>query len=280
MRRHEGSESAPSPLQLPSPGTTAPGSRVRRAHALFLDASSLDPGTADLVRGFTETQREQLARYRDLLLSWNQQFNLTAIDEPQAVEQLLFLDAVRMLPALDGVVDESAMRLVDVGSGAGFPGLVLKIARPGIDVTLIEATGKKVRFLEAVISDLALPQTRAVHGRAEDFGHDRAFRGNFTVATARAVATLPALIELCFPLLRVGGRGFFPKSRDLGPELAEGKRAARIVGGRIVTSELLPHQPAERVTRLVIADKLETTPKRFPRRAGLPAREPLGRGSS
>jgi 16S rRNA (guanine527-N7)-methyltransferase len=147
-------------------------------------------------------------------------------------------------------------------------------------VTLIEATGKKVTFLQTVIDDLGLDGVAALHGRAEDLGHERAYRGRFDLATARAVASLPALLELCFPFLRVGGRAIFPKASDLGPEIAEGNRAASIVGGRIVTTELLPHGPEERVTRLVIADKLERTPTRFPRRAGLPAREPLGRGSS
>jgi 16S rRNA (guanine527-N7)-methyltransferase len=234
-----------------------------------------------LVTTLNSEQRAQLARYRDLLLDWNTRFNLTAIKQPEAVERLLFLDALRMLPAIDAFLKEgSARQLVDVGSGAGFPGFVLKIARPAIHMTLIEATGKKVTFLQAVIEELGLEGTMALHGRAEELGHEQAYRGRFDMATARAVASLPALIELCFPLLRVGGRGFFPKSSDLGPELAEGKRAAFIVGGRIVATELLPHTPEERVTRLVIADKLERTPTRFPRRAGLPAREPLGRGSS
>jgi 16S rRNA (guanine527-N7)-methyltransferase len=241
--------------------------------------ASLDAETARLLADLRNDQHAKLARYRDLLLEWNERFNLTAIKEPEAVERLLFLDALRMLPALDAFVGEGAGRLVDVGSGAGFPGLVLKIARPALEVTLIEATGKKVAFLQAAINELGPDGATALHGRAEELGHERAFRGRFDVATARAVASLPALIELCFPLLRVGGRGFFPKSSDLGPELAEGKRAASIVGGRVVSTELLPNAPGERVTRLVIADKLERTPTRFPRRAGLPARELLGRGS-
>jgi 16S rRNA (guanine527-N7)-methyltransferase len=247
---------------------------------LLTDSGSRDQATAALVAGLTSGQLGQLGRYRDLLLEWNARFNLTAIKEPKAIERLLVLGAVRMLPALDAFLGKGTTgRLVDVGSGAGFPGLVLKIARPALHVTLIEATGKKVTFLQTVIDDLGLDRVTALHGRAEDLGHEPEYRGKFDVATARAVESLPALIEICFPLLRIRGRGFFPKSSDLGPELAEGKRAASIVGGRIVRTELLPHGPEERVTRLVIADKLERTPTRFPRRAGLPAREPLGKGS-
>jgi 16S rRNA (guanine527-N7)-methyltransferase len=228
--------------------------------------------------------RERLRTFRDLLLEWNTRVNLTAITDPAGVDRRLFGDALRLLPAVDGFMNELGSRgvaasrsLVDVGTGAGVPGLVLKIVRPDLDVTLIEATGKKVAFLEAAIAALGLEGIEALHARAEDVGRDVRYRGRFDLATARAVAALPVLLELCIPLLRVGGRALFPKGTALGTELAEGKRAAALVGARIVSADLLPGDEDEPVTRLVIADKIGETPNRYPRRSGVPAKEPLGR---
>ena len=154
---------------------------------------------------------------------------------------------------------------------------MLKIARPNLDVTLIEATGKKVAFLRHAIATLGLEGVEALHGRAEELGRDPRYRGRYDLATARAVASLPVLLEICLPFLRVGGRALFPKGAALGTELAEGERAAALVGGRIERAELLPGGADEPVTRLVIAAKIRETPNRFPRRSGVPAKEPLGR---
>jgi 16S rRNA (guanine527-N7)-methyltransferase len=224
----------------------------------------------------SDEQWRLIARYRDLVLEWNEQFNLTAIREPAGVEQRLMLDAMRMVPVLDGWLARMnvtrPVRLVDVGSGAGFPGLVLKIVRPDLRIVLVEATGKKVRFLEHVIATLRLDHAEAIHARAEDVGHDQGYRERFDIATARAVASLPALLELCGPLLQTGGVAFFPKSLDLDQELAAGHRAAPLVGMVIEESTILPHSS----TRLVTAVKMGYTPARFPRRPGLPAKEPLG----
>lgn len=224
----------------------------------------------------------QLAAYRDLLLDWNTRFNLTAISDPGEVDRRLIGDALAMLPAIDEFTtcpdslrgpDASTPRLIDIGTGAGFPGIPIKIARPDLRVTLAEATGKKVSFLQHVIAALGLEGIEAIHARAEDLAHDPAFRGQFDIATARAVAAVPVLLELCVPFLRLGGHALFPKSLEIGDELAEGRLAAPLVGARIVSAQRLPDSD----TRLVIAEKTGPTPKRFPRRAGVPAREPLGR---
>lgn len=225
--------------------------------------------------------REALAVYRDALLEWNARVNLTAVEDAEGVDRRLIGDALRLLPAFDEVAAGGRLvRLVDVGSGAGFPGLALKIARPEIDVLLVEATGKKVAFLRHVIGVLGLDGVEALHARAEDLGQDGRYRGRFDVATARAVAALPALLELCVPFLRVGGRALFPKGAELGTEFAEGEAAAALVGARIEQAGLLPGEPDEPVTRLVIAAKIRETPARYPRRSGVPAKEPLGRGQT
>lgn len=224
---------------------------------------------------------ERFARYRDLLLERSRQFNLTAIREPNAIEQRLFLDALALLPVIDatlaraGAPLHAGSRLIDIGSGAGFPGLLLKIARPGLDVTLVDATGKKVTFLQELIAALGLDGARAIHGRAEELGQDRAHRERFDLATARAVAALPALLELVTPFLDVGGFAFLPKGLAIEEELRSGKRAAKKLG-----VELLP--PVDSPTgdtRIVIARKTTLTPKAYPRRTGIPVHSPLGQGA-
>lgn len=225
-----------------------------------------------------------LQRYRDLLLRANQTTNLTAVTDPDEIDRRLVGDSLRLLPAIDTWVAANRgggqpVRLVDIGSGGGLPGLPIAIARPGIEVTLVDATGKKVQFLQSAIEALGLPNVTAVHGRAEALGHDPAWREGWDLATARAVSSVAALAELLLPLLRVGGRAFLPKGADITDELAQGERAAGELGGSIRSADLLPEDPSGIVTRLVVLDKLAPTPIRYPRRAGIPAREPLGRTS-
>lgn len=213
--------------------------------------------------------------YRELLVEWNGRMNLTAVRDPVEIERRLFLDALAMVPVLDNVLlayDGDALpTLIDIGAGAGFPGLALKIARPKLHVTLVDATAKKVAFLTAVIAALELDDVRALHGRAEDLGRDASYRERFQVATARAVAPLPVLLEYVAPFLRVGGVALLPKGRHIEEELRGGRRAARLLGMNIVSAEPL----AVPATRLVIAHKNEPIAERYPRRSGLPGREPL-----
>ena len=226
-------------------------------------------------------QRRQLGRLRDLLLGWNERVNLTAIKDPAGVEQWLFLDALRMAPEIRAALPEGrTASLIDIGTGAGFPGLPLAIAMPEVDFTLLDATNKKVAFISTVVAELGLTNVQPLHGRAEEIGQDFRHRARYDLATARAVATLPALFELAAPLLRVNGRAFFPKSAAIETELDEAERAATILGVRILSTNDLPHRTDEQVTRLVIMDKLAVTPMRFPRRAGLPAKEPLGKAKA
>lgn len=226
----------------------------------------------------TTDQLTRFDRYRDLLRDWATRFNLTSVTEPDAIEQRLFLDAIRMLPAIDRFAsalipaERRSLRLLDIGSGAGLPGLPIAICRPNLAVTLVEATGKKVAFLDAVASELDLPNVRAIHARAEELGREPAHRGAYDLATARAVASLPVLLELSMPVLGEGGVALFPKGLDLAEELAAAHRAAPVVGAALIADELLSGGE----TRLIVARKETPTPARFPRRAGIPAREPLG----
>ncbi len=233
----------------------------------------------DLARGFglplSDLQISRFDTYRSLLLTWNQRTNLTAVTDPAEVDRRLFLDSILLLHALDAalqVMNTLPGRMLDLGSGAGFPGLPLKIMRPDLHITLVEATGKKVTFLDACIAELGLDRIVTIHGRAEDLGHDPDFRERFDIVTARAVASLPALLELGLPFLHLGGRGLFPKGLDIAEELAAATAAAPLVGGTIVVTRPLPGGQ----TTLVAVAKTGPTPRTYPRRAGIPAREPLG----
>lgn len=227
----------------------------------------------------------QLHDLRDLLVRWNERFNLTAFKEPSEIDARLIGDALRMLPALGALVDPIAARqtepvaLIDVGTGAGFPGLVLKIARPSLAVTLLDATGKKIRFVEQAIAELGLVGARALHGRAEELGRQEHHRERYDLVTARAVAALPALLELTLPLLRIGGSALLPKGLDIDAELRAGAVAAGELGGEIAQDSVLAEADAGPRTRLIVARKLWSTPTRYPRRPGIPAKDPIGRTS-
>src|SRR5215470_5725118 len=167
-----------------------------------------------------EQELEQFLRYREELLEWNTRINLTAITDPEEVLLKHFLDSLSLLL----VYDRPAARLLDIGAGAGFPGLPLKIARPPWHIVLLEATGKKVTFMRHVIETLQLENVVAVHGRAEELAHDAGYRASFDVVTARAVASLPTLLEYAAPFCRVGGQIILPRKGDLTEEVAQGKR--------------------------------------------------------
>lgn len=218
---------------------------------------------------------ERFAAYRDLLLDWNQRVNLTRITEPQEVERRLFGDSLVLLPFIDGWHEKNAgtIKLADVGAGAGFPGLALKIARPEIELTLIEATGKKVDFMRTVIEDLGLTDVTAIHGRSEELAHDRAYRQHFDVVTARAVARLATLLEYCQPLVRPGGLGIYPKGIDIQAEAAEAANSLRLLGARLLGIETPPANGA--TTSIVRVEQRAKIDPRYPRRAGLPAKRPL-----
>jgi 16S rRNA (guanine527-N7)-methyltransferase len=233
-----------------------------------------------------EAKARQLAALRDLLVRWNERFNLTAVKEPAEIDARLIGDALRMLPALDALVDphrgqaERPRRADRRGHRRGLPWLVLAIARPALAVTLLDATGKKIRFVEQVIAELGLPLARALHGRAEELGRQEHHRERYDLVTARAVAALPALLELTLPLLRIGGSALLPKGPDIEGELREGAAAAGELGGEIAGDTLLPEVEGSPRTRLIVARKLWSTPTQFPRRSGIPAKDPLGRTSA
>jgi len=246
--------------------------------APFADLTILERGAAALGVALDETQLEQFRRYGELLLATNAVMNLTAITDPEQVQILHFLDALSLVPAIRAwcaAASNDAPTLLDVGSGAGIPGILLKIALPDLRVTLLDATGKRIKFLQDTIADLGLRGIGAVQGRAEELGRHPEWREQFDLVTARALARLPTLLEWCLPFVRVGGLLLAPKAGDLAVEMAQGAKAAALLGGRLRDLEplTLPELPGR---ALALTDKVGPTFPRYPRGAGQPAREPLG----
>jgi 16S rRNA (guanine527-N7)-methyltransferase len=215
---------------------------------------------------------QQFLRYRQELLDWNTRMNLTAIKDPEEVLLLHFLDSLSLLT----VYDKPHARVLDIGSGAGFPGLPLKIVCPQWHVTLLEATGKKVTFLQHVIETLELKDVVVVHGRAEELAHQHEYRAAFDLVTARAVASLSTLLEYAAPYCRVGGQIIFPKKGALEEELAQGKRAATRVGAAFKADIPVILPGIDDGRRLLVWEQKKPCPAQYPRSGAVMAKKPLG----
>lgn len=240
------------------------------------DFAPLVEGAAALGVALDEAQVARFRRYREMLLDWNTRVNLTAITDPAEVVTRHFLDSLTCALALPPAEQARPLRLLDVGSGAGFPGLPLAIGFAAWRVMLLEATGKKVRFLEAVIAELELKNARALHGRAEELARDAGHRGRYDVVTARAVAALPTLLEYCTPFARVGGWVVAPKKGELAGEVAAGARAAALLGARLLDPISVAIPPLSDGRALLVARQEHPCPAQYPRPAGAPAKRPLG----
>ena len=219
-----------------------------------------------------ENQINQLLKYYELLVEWNGFMNLTAITDYDEVLKKHFMDSLSLIKVFDVHQDVS---VIDVGTGAGFPGLVLKIAYPNLKITLLDSLNKRIQFLNEVIKQLDLKGIETIHGRAEDFAKAGMLREKFDLCVSRAVANLSTLTEYCLPYVKLGGEFISYKAEKTEQELESAKKAIMILGGKFDRSAEFYLPDSDIYRNLIVIKKVKETPKKFPRKAGLPSKEPI-----
>ncbi|WP_400244645.1 16S rRNA (guanine(527)-N(7))-methyltransferase RsmG [Niallia sp. JL1B1071] len=221
----------------------------------------------------SDQQIKQFELYFETLVEWNEKMNLTAITEKSDVYLKHFYDSITAGFYYEGF--HEAAHLCDVGAGAGFPSIPLKIVFPDLKVTIVDSLKKRIHFLEHLASQLELKEVNFIHDRAETFGQNKAYRESFDIVTARAVARLSVLSELCLPLVKIGGTFVAMKAASAKEEMEAGKKAVSLLGGKIQATHsfLLPIEESER--NIIIIEKEKPTPKKYPRKPGTPNKEPI-----
>lgn len=219
-----------------------------------------------------QNQLERFHKFYQLLIEWNKVMNLTGITEYEDVVEKHFVDSLSIIKAIDL---SGIHTVIDVGTGAGFPGIPLKIAFPHLRVVLLDSLNKRIKFLDEVISQLELTEIRTIHGRAEEYARKEEYREQFNLCVSRAVANLSTLSEYCLPYIQVGGMFVPYKSGEIDDEVEQSKKAVRILGGNI--KEVMKFElPGTDIHRsFVLIHKEQHTQKKYPRKAGIPAKEPL-----
>lgn len=219
-----------------------------------------------------QNQLERFHKFYQLLIEWNKVMNLTGITEYEDVVEKHFVDSLSIIKAIDL---SGIHTVIDVGTGAGFPGIPLKIAFPHLRVILLDSLNKRIKFLDEVISQLGLTEIRTIHGRAEEYARKEEYREQFDLCVSRAVANLSTLSEYCLPYIQVGGIFVPYKSGEIDDEVEQSKKAVRILGGNI--KEVMKFElPGTDIHRsFVLIHKEQHTQKKYPRKAGIPAKEPL-----
>lgn len=236
------------------------------------DISKFQSDLQEMDITLTDKQISQFLVYYEMLTEWNQSVNLTAITKYQDVMKKHFIDSLSLVKVYDV---KSRSSVIDVGTGAGFPGLALKIAFPEMELTLLDSLNKRIHFLNAVIERLKLFGIKTLHGRAEDYARQDTYREQFDLCVSRAVANLSTLSEYCLPFVKKDGLFISYKSGKIGEEWKAAEKAISLLGGR-VKEQLEFMLPGSDIFRnLFVIEKISDTPKRFPRKAGMPSKEPL-----
>ena len=220
----------------------------------------------------SDKQIEQFMKYYELLVEWNSFMNLTAITDFDEVCKKHFVDSVSLIKAMDL---SKELSVIDIGTGAGFPGIPLKIVFPNLKMTLLDSLNKRIKFLDTVIEELALANISTLHGRAEDFAKPGKLRETYDLCVSRAVANLSTLSEYCLPYVKVGGFFISYKSEKIDEESEAAKKAISILGGKVKDQVAFTLPDSDIYRNLYMIEKVKETNKKYPRKAGLPSKEPL-----
>lgn len=226
----------------------------------------------DIDMEISRKQLEQFMEYYELLVEWNSFMNLTSITEFEEVCVKHFVDSVSLVKAVDL---SKELSMIDIGTGAGFPGIPLKIMFPDLKITLLDSLQKRIHFLDTVIDKLKLQDICTIHGRAEDYAHDGLYREKFDLAVSRAVANLSTLSEYCLPFVKLNGFFISYKSEKIDEEAANAKSAIFLLGGKFEASTEFTIGDSRNYRNLFMIRKVNGTPKKYPRKAGLPSKKPL-----
>lgn len=218
----------------------------------------------------TEEQIEKFYNYMNLLIEWNKKINLTAIIEPKDIILKHFIDSLTIVKYI-----KKGETIIDVGTGAGFPGIPLKIVRDDLKITLADSLNKRINFLNEVINKLDLKNIETIHTRAEELGKNKKYREKFDIATSRAVANMSTLSEYLIPFIKVEGKCICMKSSDIDTELENAKNAINILGCKIESKDKFNLPNSDLGRSVIILKKVKNTPSKFPRKAGTPAKEPI-----
>lgn len=216
----------------------------------------------------SKEEAKKFYQYMNLLLEWNEKMNLTAITDPQEIIIKHFIDSLTLLPYI-----KENQTILDIGTGAGFPGIPLKMMRISQKMTLLDSLQKRITFLQEVISKLSLQKIEAIHGRAEEFAMQK--RESYDIIVSRAVAKLNVLLEYMLPFAKVGGKVICMKANEIEEEQKEAEKAIDILGGRIEKIEEVMLPGTDIVRKILIIKKVKNTPKQYPRKAGIPTKKPL-----
>ncbi|MCT4618124.1 MAG: 16S rRNA (guanine(527)-N(7))-methyltransferase RsmG [Marinisporobacter sp.] len=232
----------------------------------------LQKGSEELGLTLNEDQMDQFLKYKDLLIEWNEKINLTAITDEKEVMIKHFLDSLCCM-TLPFIKEND--KVIDVGTGAGFPGIPINIYYPNVELTLLDSLNKRIKFLQEVCENVGLKSVDFQHGRAEDFGQNKNFREKYDVAVARAVAPLNVLCEYCLPFVKVGGYFVCQKGPNIDEEMKTSKKAIEVLGGRFVEKKDIKLPFSDITHNIVVIEKIKKTPTKYPRKAGTPTKKPL-----
>lgn len=219
---------------------------------------------------FTEEQLQKFYQYMNLLIEWNEKINLTAIIEPKEIILKHFIDSLTIMKYI-----QPNKSVIDIGTGAGFPGIPIKIMREDLNMTLLDSLNKRINFLNEVIKELELENIIAVHARIEEYAKNKQYRETFDVATSRAVANLTTLSEYMLPMVTINGTAICMKGSEVNEEISKSKNSIKLLGGEICKIEEFTLPKSDNQRNLILVKKIKQTPSKYPRKPGIPSKEPL-----